>query len=128
MTKDVTEFRDKVRAAAIRKSENLGQVVLEASDRLRISLASHGVVIEDQAVGEPSLVRFVNPEEVERERVASAERDAEALARRAAQLSLQLDREDRRLNEHASVLTTCFVPKLTCMVNLMSTASQRMML
>ena len=96
VAKDVSEFRDKVRSAAIKKSGDLGQVVLDASDKLRISLSLHGVVIEDQSVDEPSLVRLVNPEEVAKERQAAAERNAEALARRTAQLSLQLDRERQK--------------------------------
>ena len=96
IAKDVSEFRDKVRTAAIKKSEDLGQVVLDASDRLRISLASHGIVIEDQSVDEPSLIRLVSPEEVAKERQAAAERNAESLARRTAQLSLQLDRERQK--------------------------------
>ena len=47
-------------------------------------------------MGEPSLVRFVSPEEVEGRRQAAAERNAETLARRTAQLSLQLDRERQK--------------------------------
>lgn len=92
----VSEYRDVVRTAALKKADDLRAIVLTASDRLRDSLAETGVIFEDRT-DQPALVKLVSPEDTARSRQAA--REDTALVRHTAQLSLQADKERRRVEQ-----------------------------
>ena len=92
----VSEYRDVVRTAALKKADDLRAIVLTASDRLRDSLAETGVIFEDRT-DQPALVKLVSPEDTARSRQAA--REDTTLVRRTAQLSLQADKERRRVEQ-----------------------------
>ena len=89
--KEVSTFRDSIRSLALEPTGPCKTSLLDACDKLRARLQSSGVVFEDRANGH-SLVKIVDPEQLERESRAAAAKETEVQERKLALLKLQEDR------------------------------------